>query len=169
MQGMHKNKDTRQAKLESLFRRSGYKAVTLQNIMRNSANITSATSPESMNKYSFFITIGNSISSGSCSTVTGTRSTCYLYKYSPNIVNYKEIARCANKYLENNRSKQTVILSDGITSPRQVKPLLTGDVTLYDAGVEKFDQWNTPCHYSVEIDKQRTSEVDQHGWSPAHS
>ena len=105
MQGIHKNKDTRQAKLESLLRRSGYKAVTLQNIMRKSANITSATSPNSMNKYNFFITI-NSISSGSCSTVTGTRPTCYLYKDNPD-VNYEEIARCANKYLEPNSEHLT--------------------------------------------------------------
>ena len=63
-------------------------------------------------------------------------------------------SQCANKYLENNRIKQTVILCDGITSPRQVKPLLTGDVTLYDAGVEKFDGY-TPLHYSADIARQR--------------
>ena len=40
-------------KLESLVSRSGYKPVTQQNIMRNSANITSATSPDSLMKYSY--------------------------------------------------------------------------------------------------------------------
>ena len=148
--------DVPQDKLESLVRRSGYKPVTLANIMRNSASITSATSPDSMEKYSKRTDIRKSISSGSCSTVTGTRPTCYLYKIdSPGVENYEVLARCANKYLENYRSKQTVILCDQGISPRQVKPLLTGDVTLYDAGVEKFDSHNTPHHYSADIARQR--------------
>ena len=149
--------DVTQDKLESLVRRSGYKPVTLQNIMRNSANITSATSPDSLIKYRG-VNIKKSISSGSCSTVTGTRPTCYLYKYSYHIVNYENyevLARCANKYLKNKRSKETVILCDRLISPRQMKPLLTGDVTLYDAGVEQFDLYNTPYHYSADIDRQR--------------
>ena len=126
--------------------------------MRNSVNITSATSPDSLDKYRDGDSINKSISSGSCSTVIGTRPTCYFYKDSVG-VNYEEMARCANKYLENNRSKQTVILCNRNISPRQVKmklkPLLTGDVTLYDAGVEKFDYYNTPLHYGADIAGQR--------------
>ena len=135
--------DVPQDKLESLVRRSGYKPVTLQNIMRNSSNITTATATENVNEYST-ANIHKSISPGSCSTVTGTRPTCYLY--SAGDVNYNAvIARCINQYLEHNKSEQTVILCDQFISPRQVKPLLTGDVTLYDAGVEKFDM----DHYLV--------------------
>ena len=126
-----------QDKLESLVRRSGYKPVTLQNIMRNSANISTATTPENVKSYSN-ANISKSISAGSCSTVTGTRPTFYLYKYSDD-VNYGDIKKCVKHYLEQNTSEQTVILCDKYISPRQVKPLLTGEVTLYDAGVEKFD------------------------------
>ena len=150
--------NVRQDKLESMVRRSGYKPVTLTNIMRNSANITSATSPDSLDRYNHGADIKKSISSGSCSTVTGSRPTCYLYKFSLN-VNYEVLARCANKYLESNRSKQTVILCDRNISPRQVKPLLTGDVTLYDAGVEQFDFYNIPNHYDADIDGQREELV----------
>ena len=149
-----------QDKLETMVKRSGYKPVTMQNIMRNSANISSATSPDSLFKY-ISADIKNSISSGSCSTVTGTRPACYLYKHSYN-VKYEmrfEMARCANKYLENNRSKQTVILCDLTISPRQVKPLLTGDVTLYDAGVETFYGDNTLHHYISDIASQREGLV----------
>ena len=53
--------DVPQEKLESLVRRSGYKPVTLanimRNIMRNSANITSATSSDSLEKYNNVIDI----------------------------------------------------------------------------------------------------------------
>ena len=142
--------DVSQETLESMVRRSGYKPVTLHNIMRNSANITSATSPDSMKKYNEEVDIAKSLSSGSCSMVTGTKPTCYLNKYSGDL-DYEVLARCANKYLENNRSKQTVILCDEYISPRQVKPLLTGDVTLYDAGVEEFDDNNKPRHCSADI------------------
>ena len=146
-----------QDKLESLVRRSGYKPVTLQKIMRNSSNINTATTRENLNKYSGF-NIPKSISPGSCSTVTGTRPTCYLYKYSGD-VNYEVMARCVNQYLEHNKSQQTVILCDLDISPRQVKPLLTGDVTLYDAGVEEFNVYNTPRHYSADLARQREDLV----------
>ena len=132
-----------QDKLESMVRRSGYKTVTLLNIMRNSAKIATATSPENVDRYgSGVVNIPRSISAGSCSTVTGTRPTCYLYKYS-DAVNYPVIARAVNQYLNRlSDFTQTVILCDQNISPRKVKPLLTCDVTLYDgddAGVEEFD------------------------------
>ena len=149
--------DVPQEKLESLVRRSGYKPVTLRKIMRNSSNINTATTSENVKKYSYSI-ISKSISPGSCSTVTGTRPTCYLYKYSDD-VNYEELARCVNQYLEHNKSQQTVILCDWDISPRQVKPLLTGDVTLYDAGVEEFDNYNRPRHYSADLARQREDLV----------
>ena len=38
-------------KLESLFLKIGYKSVILQNIMRNSANITTAIAPHNLDKY----------------------------------------------------------------------------------------------------------------------
>ena len=147
-----------QERLESMVRRSGYKPVTLQNIIRNSSKISEATAHENMNRYSD-VDIRNSISAGSCSTVTGTRPTCYLYKYSPGVVNNEVMARYVNQYLEQNKSEQTVILCDRDISPRQVKPLLTGDVTLYDAGVEKFDMDHIPCHYSADLAIQREDLV----------
>ena len=52
-----------------------------------------------------------------------------------------------------------MILCDAYTSPRQVKPLLTGDVTLYDAGVEKFGSFNKPHHYSADLARQREDLV----------
>ena len=69
------------------------------------------------------------------------------------------IARCVNQYLEHNKSQQTVILCDRFISPRQVKPLLTGDVTLYDAGVEEFDHYSKPRHYSADLARQREDLV----------
>ena len=72
---------------------------------------------------------------------------------------YEVIARCVNQYLEHNESRQTVILCDRKISPRRVKPLLNGDVILYDAGVEEFDiniyDINKPRHYKANIAKQR--------------
>ena len=147
-----------QDKLESLVRRSGYKSVTLDHILRNSSTITSATAPDNVNRYSG-ANISKSISAGSCSTVTGTRPTCYLYKYSRDDVNYSLIGECVDKYLELHKTAQTVILCDRYISPRQVKPLLTGDVTLYDAGVEKFDVDNTPRHYRADLARQREDLV----------
>ena len=144
-------------KLESLVRRSGYKPVTLKNVLRSSSNINTATTIENVNKYSG-VNIPELISPGSCSTVTGTRPTCYLYKDS-DCVNYKVMARCVNQYLEQNKSQQTVILCERRISPRQVKPLLTGDVTLYDAGVEEFDDYNTPRQYSADLARQREDLV----------
>lgn len=146
-----------QDKLESLVKRSGYKPVTLQNIMRNSSSITTATTSDNVNRYSN-ARIPKSISAGSCSTVTGTRPTCYLYKDSAK-VNYRELAGIVKDYLEHNKSDQTVILCDYYISPRQVKPLLTGDVTLYDAGVEKIDYYNIPRHYSADLAIQREDLV----------
>ena len=143
-----------QDKLESLVRRSGYKSVTLDHILRNSSTITSATAPDNVNRYSGGATISKSISAGSCSTVTGTRPTCYLYKHRAG-VNYSLIGECVDKYLELHKTTQTVILCDREISPRQVKPLLTGDVTLYDAGVEQFDSFNRPRHYSADTARQR--------------
>ena len=40
-----------------------------------------------------------------------------------------------------------------------MKPLLTGDVTLYDAGVEKFDNYNEPRLYSADLARQREDLV----------
>ena len=147
-----------QERLESMVRRSGYKPVTLQNIIRNSSKISEATAHENMNRYSD-VDIRNSISAGSCSTVTGTRPTCYLYEGSLGVVLYEVMTTCVNQYLEHNKSQQTVILCDQDISPRQVKPLLTGDVTLYDAGVEEFDIYNTPRHYSADLARQREDLV----------
>merc|ERR1711994_875841 len=83
------------AKLESLVRKSGYKPVTLKNIMRNSSTITSATAPDNVSRYrtDFAGDILKSISAGSCSTVTGTRPTCYLYRQSA-VGNYSLIGDC---------------------------------------------------------------------------
>ena len=147
-----------QDKLNSLVRRSRYKLVTLQNIMRNSSNITTATSRENVNRYRN-ANIRKSISAGSCSTVTGTRPTWYLHRigYSPGD-NCKELARISNCYLERNKSDQTVILCDLRISPSQVKPLLTGDVTLYDAGVEEFTYYEAQ-HYSADLARQREDLV----------
>ena len=139
-----------QDKLESLVRRSGYKPVTLDHILRNSSTITSATAPDNVNRYNSGIEISKSISAGSCSTVTGTRPTCYLYKHRTGDVNYSLIGECVDKYLELHKTAQTVILCDHGISPRQVKPLLTGDITLYDAGVEEFGFDNTPRHYRAD-------------------
>ena len=62
--------------------------------------------------------------------------------------------------MEHNKSEQTVILCDLNISPRQVKPLLTGDVTLYDAGVEEFDGYSyTPRYYSTDLVRQREDLV----------
>ena len=61
--------------------------------------------------------------------------------------------------MEEYKSGQTVILCDNKISPRQVKPLLTGDVTLYDAGVEEFDIDKTPRHYSADLARQREDLV----------
>ena len=125
--------------------------------MRNSASITSATSPDSVNNYTDNDGgIPKSISSGSCSTVTGTRPTCYLYSSD---VNYELIGECVNKYLEEYKTAQTVILCDQYISPRQVKPLLTGDVTLYDAGVEQFDDYRPRFTFSADIVRQREDLV----------
>ena len=146
-----------QDKLESMVRRIGYKPVNLKNIMRNSSSISTATTSENVDKCCA-LNISKSISPGSCSTVTGTRPTCYLYKHSRD-VNYEVMARCVNQYLEHNKSQQTVILCDWDISPRQVKPLLTGDVTLYDAGVEEFDHYSKPRHYSADLARQREDLV----------
>ena len=143
-----------QDKLESLVRRIGYKSVTLDHILRNSSTITSATAPDNVNRYNFGVDISKSISAGSCSTVTGTRPTCYLYKYSRD-VNYSLIGECVDKYLELHKTAQTVILCDQFISPREVKSLLTGDVTLYDAGVEEFDYDNIPRHYRADLATQK--------------
>ena len=70
------------------------------------------------------------------------------------------IAGCVNSYLEHNKSDQTVILCDWNISPRQVKPLLTGEVTLYDAGVEEFDYSSKPHHYSPDLPRQREDLVN---------
>ena len=110
-----------QDKLESMVRRIGYKPVTLKNIMRNSSNISSATTSENVSKCRIGPDMPKSISPGSCSTVTGTRPTCYLYKWSPG-VNYEVMARCVNLYLEHNKSEQSVILCDHFISPKKVKP-----------------------------------------------
>ena len=95
-----------QDKLESLVRRSGYKPVTLQNIMRNSSNIATATKKENVGICAS-AGISKSISSGSCSTVTGTRPTCYLYEYS-SLYEFgdfvkklaEEMATCVKDYLD---------------------------------------------------------------------
>ena len=49
-----------QDKLESLVRKSGCKPVTLQNIMRNSSNISTATTRDNVNRY-FTVNIPKSI------------------------------------------------------------------------------------------------------------
>ena len=144
-----------QERLESMVRRSGYKPVTLQNIIRNSSKISEATAHENMNRYSD-VDIRNSISAGSCSTVTGTRPTCYLCDFQ----NFEVFPRCVDHYLKHNKSEQIVILCDLGISPSEVKSLLTGDVTLYDAGVEKFNVTdNTPRHYSADLARQREDLV----------
>ena len=150
-----------QDELGSMVRRSGYKPVTLQNIMRNSANISTATTSDNVNSYSTNFRKSNSISTSSCSTVTGSRPTCYLFEYRwGDGVNHEELARIVNCYLADNKSDQTVILCDRIISPRQVKPFLTGEVTLYDAGVEEFDNiYNKPSHYSADLARQREDLV----------
>ena len=146
-----------QEKLESIVERSGYRTVTLHNIMRNSSSITTATTRENVNKY-YCIYIRKSMSAGSCNTVIGTRPTLYLVKNDAgsNDDRMNSYLACAvNHYLEHNKSEQTVILCDRDISPRKVKPLLTGDVTLYDSGVEKYYPDSNPSHYSADLARQR--------------
>ena len=152
--------DLSEEQLERIVRSCGYNSLTLQNIMRNSASISSATAPESFGRYSQSVyKIPESIRAGSCSTVSGTRPTCYLYKDSDD-VNYEEIARCVNHYLENNKANQTAILCNRYISPRQIRPLLAGDVTLYNAGVEEFGgNAYTPRHFREDLAKQREDLV----------
>ena len=148
--------------LEVLGRRSGYKIFPLKNIMRNSALITKATSPE--NAYGRGrVNIPKSISVGSSCTVSGTRPTWYnLYETGYGFsLNLEVMANYVNDYLEHNKREQTVILCGLKISPRQVEPLLTSDVTLYDAGVEKFDgEFQKPQLYSADLTKQRKDLVN---------
>ena len=130
-----------QAKLESFVRDCGYKPVTLHNIMRNSSNISTATSLDNVEKYRARAYSPKSISSGFSSTVMGTRPTCYVYQYRMHFdatydVNYEVVATCIKHYLENCKTAcaKTVILCDRRISPWHVKQLLAVDVTLYDAG-----------------------------------
>ena len=154
--------DVPQDRLETLAKNSGFRSAILQKVMRSSSSITSALAPDSLREYNSLTNIYKSISVGSCSTVTGTKPTWYLYQVSDDSqdVNYKVIAGCVNSYLEHNKSDQTVILCDWNISPRQVKPLLTGEVTLYDAGVEEFDYSSKPHHYTPDTPRQREDLVD---------
>ena len=116
--------------LERLAERSGYKAVRLKNVMRNTTSISSAFEPDTIGTYNTSITIEKLISVGSCSTVSGVKPTWYLYKYTKNsedvnFVNYQVIAECVKSYLKKNKREKTVILCDWGISPRQVKSLLT--------------------------------------------
>ena len=142
---LHKN-------LEAMVTKIGFGLVKLQKIVRNSSSIFSATAPEVM--------CGMPINNSSiCSTVPGPRPFYYLYEYSDN-GSYDAIARCVNNYLQGEfnepSSKHTAILCSANISPRQVKPLLTGDITLYDGGVEIFEGFNyIPQYYSVDKARQR--------------
>ena len=143
-----------QDQLESMVRCSGYSLVNLPNIMRNSSSISLATSPDNVNRYhSGGLTISKSIRTGGCSTVTGSRPTWYTYKYSSE-VNYKIIASCVENYLKQRKSDKIAILCDYAVSPKQVKTLLTGDIVLYDAGVEKFAFDYKRHHYDTDIARQ---------------
>ena len=145
-----------QAKLESFVRDCGYKPVTLHNIMRNSSNISTATSLDNVEKYRARAYSPKSISSGFSSTVMGTRPTCYVYEYRMHFdatydVNYEVVATCIKHYLENCKTAcaKTVILCDREISPWQVKQRLAVDVTLYDAGVYKIKK--NPHYYSADL------------------
>ena len=72
-----------QTGLDEMIKRTGYKAVTLPNIMRSSANIAKATSPESYNKITSDTSykIQETITAGSSSTVPGRRPLAMLYRW----------------------------------------------------------------------------------------
>ena len=110
--------------LNKMAEGSGYKLFRLQNIMRNTSNITTAMAPDNVNLYRSTSTtpssagISKSISVGSCSTVAGTRPICYLYKEDRG-VDYEFIAEYVNHYLADNKTRQTVILCDEKISPKE--------------------------------------------------
>ena len=98
--------------------------------------------------------VSRTLSTGTCSTVTGGQPTCYLYQAGED-VDYELIAECVNSYLDLTTSQQTAILCDWNISPRLVAPLLARQVILYDSGVETFDMEHTPSLYTTDLATQR--------------
>ena len=104
-------------------------------------------------------------SAGECSTITGSKPICFLYGFIPgqrgqvkNIEDRKS-SSCVNSYLKQ-KKKQVAILCDFTVSPREMKPLLSGDILLYDAGVEQFDGINIGGRlYTADLAKQREDLV----------
>ena len=150
--------------LTGVIHSSGYHAVILDKVMRNTSSITKSVSAESWNSYrypKFLDKISPSIPNGHSSTVTGHKPTAILYKESDRD-DYSVLGQCVERYLDDNpniRDTKLAILCDQYISVRRLKPEISSlfpDMKCYDAGIEKFDYSNRP----VSSDNAENSDED---------
>ena len=139
-----------ETKLDEMTTRTGFAAVKLKQIMRSSQNIATASSPVSVSAArSSNMKIPEIISPGSSSTVPGTRPMAWLYKHTPDKVDYKKLAMFVTKHLRtlDTEHLKCVVLTDQDVSARRLSDHLKKGrmpVRCYDAGVEMFNSYGNP-------------------------
>ena len=131
-----------QTGLDEMIKRTGYKAVTLPNIMRSCANIAKAASPESINKIvtNSSVKIKETITAGSSSTVPGRRPLAMVYRDTGN--DYTKQAKFVSQHLKTLPTDiKVAVLCDREISVKRLTGLLRREITTvacYDGGVEEF-------------------------------
>ena len=149
----HRPGDISSDHLYGMIQSLGYKAVTLDKVMRNTSSITNSVSDNSWNSFKGRIAgindISLCISRGHCSTVTGSKPTAIFYKESDE-GDYSVLGHCVQMYLDGNphiRDTRLAILCDSEISARRLNPEISSlfpDMKWYDAGIEEFDGVNSP-------------------------